>query len=175
MILGSHTVKAPFLVKIERIIPGGRGLAFKDGHATFVPLTVPGDSILIQQFRDKRHYLEVQSMELIEGAPQRAVPPCPHFGDCGGCDFQQMTYDFQLQCKRDVLLDALNRVGKIRLTPSEIPLIPSPPFAYRNRLQLKVSGKNLLSWGFYANGSRRVCPVQHCLIGSEGLWQLLPV
>ena len=167
-------MRVPFLVTIERIIPGGHGLAFQDGHATFVPLSVPGDRVLIHQFRDKRHYLEAQSIEIVEGAPERVVPPCPYFGDCGGCDFQHMTYDRQLQSKREILLDALSRVGKIRLSTSEISLVPSPPFVYRNRLQLKVISKDNFSWGFYANASRRVCPVQRCLIASEKLWQFLP-
>jgi len=168
-------LKAPFLVEIERIIPGGHGLAFKDGRATFVPLSVPGDHILIHQFRDKRHYLEAQSIEIVEGSAQRAVPPCPYFADCGGCDFQHMTYECQLHSKRDILLDSLHRVGKIKFPASEISLVPSPPVAYRNRLQLKVDKRDNFSWGFFANASHRVCAVQHCLIASESLWQFLPV
>jgi 23S rRNA (uracil1939-C5)-methyltransferase len=86
-----------------------------------------------------------------------------------------MTYECQLHSKREILLDALRRVGKIRLSPSEISLVASPPVAYRNRLQLKVSNTDNFSWGFFANASRRVCPVQRCLIASEKLWQFLPV
>jgi 23S rRNA (uracil1939-C5)-methyltransferase len=167
-------LKVPFLVNIERIIPGGHGLAFHEGRATFVPLSVPGDRILIHQFRDKRHYLEAQSIAVVEGSAQRVVPPCPHFGDCGGCDFQHMTYERQLLSKQEILLDTLNRVGKIRLLASDISLIPSPPFAYRNRLQLKVSNCGTFSWGFFANASHRVCSVKRCLIASEELWQFLP-
>jgi 23S rRNA (uracil1939-C5)-methyltransferase len=168
-------LKVPFLVNIERIIPGGHGLAFKEGRATFVPLSVPGDRVLVHQFRDRRHYLEAQSIEVVEGSAQRVAPPCPHFGDCGGCDFQHMTYECQLHSKQEILLDALRRVGKIRLSTSEISLIPSPPFAYRNRLQLKISNCDKFSWGFFANASHRVCAVQGCLIASEELWQFLPV
>src|SRR5215831_1757155 len=116
-----------FPVTIERIIPGGRGLAFHQGRAVFVPLSAPGDHILVHRVRDRRHYLEAQSIEIIEKSPQRAVPPCPYFGDCGGCDFQQLAYEQQLLSKREILLDALRRIGKINLSTSQVSLVPSPP------------------------------------------------
>jgi len=163
----------PFPVTIERIIPGGHGLAFHQGRAVFVPLSAPGDHILVHRVRDRRHYLEAQSIEIIEKSHRRAVPPCPYFGDCGGCDFQQLTYEQQLLSKKEILLDALRRIGKIKLSDSRLSLIPSPPLAYRNRLQLKIGPGPRFSWGFFAAASHRVCSVTRCLIASEELWEFL--
>jgi 23S rRNA (uracil1939-C5)-methyltransferase len=163
-----------FPVTIERLIPGGRGLAFHQGRAVFVPLCAPGDRILVHRVRDRRNYLEAQSIEIVEKSPQRVIPPCPYFGDCGGCDFQQLAYEHQLSSKGEILLDALARIGKIKLPTSKLSLIPSPQaFGYRNRLQLKIGTGPSSSWGFFAVGSHRVCSVKHCLIASEELWQFL--
>jgi 23S rRNA (uracil1939-C5)-methyltransferase len=160
-------------VNIERIVPGGHGLAFNEGIATFVALSVPGDRILVHKVLDKRQYLQAQSMEIVEESAQRVAPPCPYFGQCGGCDFQHMTYECQLQSKCEMLLDALRRVGKIRISVSDISTVASPPFAYRNRLQLKVSNKTNFSWGFFATGSHHICQIQQCLLASEELWKFL--
>jgi tRNA/tmRNA/rRNA uracil-C5-methylase (TrmA/RlmC/RlmD family) len=86
-----------------------------------------------------------------------------------------MTYERQLLSKQEILIDALHRVGKIRLSASDISLIPSPPFSYRNRLQLKVSNSGNFSWGFFANASHRVCSVKCCLIASGGIVAVLPI
>ena len=167
-------LKAPFTVNIERIIPGGRGLAFYEGRATFVPFSVPGDRILIQQCEDRRHYLSAQSISVVEASPQRVAAPCPYFGKCGGCNFQHMSYERQLASKKEILVDALKHVGKIDFPTSEVSLIPSPPLGYRNRLQLKISHHGAdFSWGFFQHASHQVIAVENCLIASQDLWGFL--
>jgi 23S rRNA (uracil1939-C5)-methyltransferase len=167
-------LKTPFIVNIERIIPGGRGLAFHEGRATFVPFSVPGDRILVQQFEDRRDYLSAQSIRVVEASPQRVAAPCPYFGKCGGCDFQHMSYERQLASKKEILVDALKHVGKIDFPTSKVSVIPSPRLGYRNRLQLKISHDGAdSSWGFFQHASHQVFAVENCLIASEDLWKFL--
>lgn len=162
----------PFTIRVERIIPGGKGLAFHQGRAVFVPHTTPGDLILAREIRDRGSYLQVLSFEILEPSNDRIRPPCPFFGDCGGCDFQQMTYSRQLDSKQEILLDALKRIGKISLPSDKIAVYPSPPLNYRNRIQLKVTPHSPpLKWGFYAVESHRVCEIDDCLLVPRSLWE----
>lgn len=164
-----------FQVTVERMIPGGKGIAFLEKKAVFLPLVVPGDRVLVKQVADRGSYLEVLDSELLEGSPDRQRPPCPYFGRCGGCDFQQMKVRRQLDSKAEILTDALRRVGRIGGAQSEIARIPSPDSAYRNRLQLKVLARNgRISWGFFERASHRVVEVDRCRIALDGLWAILP-
>ncbi len=164
----------PFVVTIERIIPGGRGLGFHDGRPVFVPFSVPGDQILVTEYRDRKSYLEALRLEVQISSGARRPPPCPHFGSCGGCDLQQIDNDRQLEFKQEILLDALKRVGKIEYPSSLIEMIPSPAYHYRNRIQVKVSSeKGTCLWGFYQSNSHKVIPVDYCMIGLPVLWDFL--
>lgn len=164
-----------FQVTVERMIPGGRGIAFLEKKAVFLPLAVPGDRVLVKQAADRGSYLEVLDSELIEASPDRQTPPCPYFGRCGGCDFQQMKVRRQLDSKAEILTDALRRVGRIGGAQCGIAHNPSPDSAYRNRLQLKVLARNgKVSWGFFERASHRVVEVDRCRIALDGLWAILP-
>ena len=166
--------REPFTVSVERIVPGGRGLAFQEGRAVFVPLAVPGDRVLVRKFKDRRSYLEVVDGEVVQPSSGRTSPPCPYFGSCGGCDFQQMAYSHQVTAKREILRDALRHIGKLEVPPSQVRTHSSLALDYRNRLQLKlVHSPQRLSWGFYKAASREVCGIDRCLIASPQLWQQL--
>lgn len=164
-----------FQVTVERIIPGGRGIGFLEKKAVFLPLAVPGDRVRVKRAADRGSYLQVLDWELVEASPDRQTPPCPWFGRCGGCDFQQMNASRQLDSKAEILADALRRVGRMEVVPSGILRHPSPGSAYRNRLQLKVSVRNGgVSWGFFERSSHRVVEVDRCRISLDRLWSILP-
>ena len=162
-------------VTVERMIPGGKGIAFLEKKAVFLPLVVPGDRIRIRQAADRGSYLEVLDSELVQASPDRQQPPCPYFGRCGGCDFQQMNPRRQLDSKAEILTDALHHVGRIRGAESRIVLNPSPVTDYRNRLQLRVLSRNgRVSWGFFERASHRVVEIDRCRIATDALWAILP-
>jgi 23S rRNA (uracil1939-C5)-methyltransferase len=165
-------LELPFVLRVERIIPGGKGLAFFQGRAVFVPQAAPGDLVLVREIRNRGSYLQALAFDILEPSPDRVRPPCPFFGDCGGCDFQQMNYSHQLHSKQEILLDALKRIGKIHLSPDRLNIFPSPPLNYRNRIQLKVAPNSVpLKWGFYAAESHRVCEIDDCLLVPKSLWE----
>src|SRR6187200_2796367 len=169
-------MSATFILDIQRIVPGGRGIGFHQGQAVFAPLVVPGDRLEVLRWTDRKGYLEVLESHLVHSSPQRVSPPCPYFGSCGGCDFQQMSHSQQLAAKQDMLIDALRRVGKVHVQPTQIRLHASEWSGYRNRLQLKpVQSGEGLSWGFYKTRSHEVCAVEACLIASKALWAQLEI
>jgi 23S rRNA (uracil1939-C5)-methyltransferase len=172
-----HTrMPTSFILDIQRIVPGGRGIGFHQGQAVFAPLAVPGDHLEVSRWADRKGYLEVLESRLVHPSVERVSPPCPYFGSCGGCDFQQMSRSQQLVAKQDMLIDALRRLGKIQVEASQIRMHGGDSSGYRNRLQLKLvqSGEGF-SWGFYKAGSHEVCTVETCLIASNALWARLEI
>src|SRR2546426_9133859 len=86
-------------VEIERLLPGGVGLAHAEGLTLFVSLAAPGDvlRVAIDRVQGKVGFASI--VEVLKASPVRLEPPCPYFGRCGGCDFQQLTYEAQLSAK----------------------------------------------------------------------------
>ena len=155
------------LWKIERLVPGGRGLAhLSDGRIGFAGGVVPGDSIRVLQSKNHRQFVEALAWELTEPAKQRSQPECPHFERCGGCDWMQLSRSAELEAKRGLLTDALTRVGKLTTLP-EIQLIAqsdTETLGYRNRQRFHVSEAGTI--GLFAENSHTLvevaeCPVSH--------------
>lgn len=92
-------------VTIERILPGGLGLAHAEGKTIMVALAAPGDRLRVRIDRVKGNVSFALIEEIIEPSPDRVEPPCPYFGRCGGCDFQQLTYQAQLEAKVEIIKD----------------------------------------------------------------------
>jgi 23S rRNA (uracil1939-C5)-methyltransferase len=150
-------------VTIERILPGGLGLAHAEGKTVMVSLAAPGDRLRVRVDREKGAVCFASIIEIIERSPHRIEPPCPYFGRCGGCDFQQMTYQAQLDAKVEIVKDCLHRIGKIENVP-DLQITPAPnEWHYRSRAQWQYDAdqKRL---GYYESGSRRVCDVAECAV-----------
>lgn len=150
-------------VKIERILPGGLGLAHADGLTLFVHLAAPGDlvRVVIERTRGKIAFAAIK--EIIAPGPARIEPPCPYFGRCGGCDFQQLNYETQLQTKVEMIRDCLHRLGGIDPVP-DVEIHPSPnEWHYRARANWQVDQVSR-QLGYFERGSNRVCDVEFCAV-----------
>ncbi|HXI23033.1 MAG TPA: class I SAM-dependent RNA methyltransferase [Pyrinomonadaceae bacterium] len=149
-------------VTIERILPGGLGLAHADGRTVMVALAAPGDRLRVRVERVKGSVAFASIEEIIEPSPDRSAPPCPYFGRCGGCDFQQMNYETQLAAKKEIIRDCLHRIAKIDAPDFQIVAAPNQ-WHYRSRAQWQfdADGKRL---GYFESGSRRVCDVTDCAV-----------
>src|ERR1044071_5949428 len=106
-------------VRVERILPGGVGLAHAEGLTLLVSLAAPGDLVRVRVDSVRGRLAFASVAEVLEPSPQRVEPPCPYFGRCGGCDFQQLSYEAQLEAKAEIIRDCLHRIGKIEL-PGEL-------------------------------------------------------
>jgi 23S rRNA (uracil1939-C5)-methyltransferase len=148
-------------VLIERILPGGAGLAHGDGRTILVGLAAPGDRLRVRVERERGRTAFASITEIIEPSPQRVEPPCPYFGRCGGCDFQQLNYEAQLKAKIEIIRDCLRRIARIEYQ-DEITIKASPLiWDYRSRAQWQYDAtrKRL---GYFERGSHRVCDVIEC-------------
>ena len=152
-----------FEVEIERILPGGMGLAHAGGKTVFVSLAAPGDRLRVQVEREQGNVLFASIVEVITPSPVRIEPPCPYFGRCGGCDFQQLTYEAQLAAKSEMIRDCLHRIARLENVP-DIVVTPSPnAWRYRMRAMWQMD-QNERTIGYYERGSRRVCDVVDCAV-----------
>lgn len=150
-------------VEIERLLPGGVGLAHAAGLTLFVSLAAPGDVLRVQLDRVQGNVAFASIVEILKPSTVRVEPPCPYFGRCGGCDFQQLTYEAQLERKVEIIRDCLYRIAKIQV-PREIPITPSPSqWQYRARATWQVDPAAKLL-GYFERGSNRVCDVAHCAV-----------
>ena len=150
-------------VEIERILPGGVGLAHAEGMTVFVYLAAPRDvvHVTIERTRGKVAFASIK--EIIKPSPVRVEPPCPYFGRCGGCDFQQLSYEAQLQTKVEIIRDCLHRLGNID-SVSEIPIQPSPlEWHYRARANWQVDSV-ARQLGYFERGSNQICDVEFCAV-----------
>jgi len=152
-----------FEVEVERILPGGIGLAHADGKTVFVSLAAPGDRVRVRVEREQGKVLFASIVEIITPSPVRIEPPCPYFGRCGGCDFQQLTYEAQLAAKSEMIRDCLHRIARLEHVP-DIVVTPSPnDWRYRMRAMWQID-QDERRIGYYERGSRRVCDVVDCAV-----------
>lgn len=150
-------------VEIERILPGGYGLAHSAGKTVFVSLAVPGDRLRVRVERQQGNVLFASIEEILVASPDRIEPPCPYFGRCGGCDFQQLAYEKQLAAKAEIIRDCLQRIARLENVP-EIFVTPSPhDWRYRMRAMWQID-QDAQQIGYYERGSRRVCDVADCAV-----------
>lgn len=148
-------------VLIERILPGGAGLAHANGQTILVGLAAPGDRLRVRLERKRGTVAFASITEILEPSPVRIEPPCPYFGRCGGCDFQQLNYEAQLAAKADIIRDCLRRIARLDF-PGDINVTPSPDaWHYRARAQWQYDERKK-HLGYFERGSHTVCDVMEC-------------
>lgn len=159
-------------VLIERILPGGAGLAHANGQTILVGLAAPGDRLRVRVERKRGSVSFASISEIIELSPARVEPPCPYFGRCGGCDFQQMTYEAQLAAKVEIIRDCLRRIARLDFS-ADIPITPSPAaWHYRSRAQWQYDARTH-RLGYFERGSHTVCDVVECPVIVPALQEML--
>jgi 23S rRNA (uracil1939-C5)-methyltransferase len=155
------------LVQIEKPIYGGAFLARDEGKAIFVPLALPGEQARVRVVEEKRGYATAEIEELRVSSPERIAPACPHFGSCGGCQYQHAGYETQLQIKHAVLRETLERAG-IHV-PGDVSVLAGPPWGYRNRIRLAFDAQG--NPGYRGRRSHAVIPVRECPIAAPLLYR----
>ncbi len=123
----------------------GKALVRHEGKVIFVSGAVPGDVADIQLFKNKKDWAEGRVIKIIQPAPDRLIPFCRHFGICGGCKWQMLPYQKQLQYKQQEVEANFTRIGKLEI-PEIMPIIGSEATArYRNKLEFTFSNKRFLT------------------------------
>jgi len=129
---------------ITGIAFGGRGIARVDGFTVFVDQAVPGDRVRARVFKKKKNYAEARTLEVLSPSADRVAPPCRYAGWCGGCKWQFLQYERQLEYKRQHVAEALEHLGQLYGIPVH-PVLPSEPvFGYRNKMEFSCSDRRWL-------------------------------
>jgi 23S rRNA (uracil1939-C5)-methyltransferase len=155
-------------IELTTLTYGGEALGrLPDGRAVFVPFALLGELVRLRLVEDKRNYARAELLEVLSPSKQRIQARCIHFGICGGCHYQHMPYADQLDAKRDILKDQLERIGKISDPPAQ-PTVPSPQhYNYRNYVQFHLTQEGQL--GYYEAQAQRVFAIQECHLPEEPL------
>ena len=158
----------------------GKAIVRVDGMVVFVPFVVPGDIIDLRIIKKKKNYAEGRAIAVKQPSPLRVEPQCPHFGICGGCKWQTLSYEAQLRYKQQQVQDNLERLGHID-TSGMRPICGSDNiFFYRNKLEFTFSSKRWLNEGELRDENDpgavgfhvptvfdKVLPIQHCALQRE--------
>src|SRR6266571_7184344 len=126
---GVTLIVSNFEVTVEKLVYGGDGLGRLDGRVVFAPFVLPGERIRARAEQEKPGLVRARMLEVLEAAPDRVAAPCPVYGRCGGCHYQHAPYTYQLAAKRTILVEALERLGKIT-PPALIGVVSAEPFEY---------------------------------------------
>ena len=150
-------------VSVEKIVSNGLGLCFVENLTVFVPLSAKGDKLRVEIRQIKGRTAFAKITEILEPSSDRVEPKCGYFGTCGGCDFQQLSYESQLESKVEIIRDCLKRIGKVDFD-EDIQIIPSPKeFGYRLRTQFHAD-KEAKQIGFFGRQSHDVIDIKACPI-----------
>ena len=152
---------------VEGLGTDGEGIIKIEGTTAFVPFCLVGERVKFKVLKVKGNIAYGKLISVLQPSKDRAVPPCPVFGKCGGCDIQHMDYSAQLEFKRATVANALSKIGGITF-PVKDTVPCAKQYGYRNKLALPIgvsNGETVL--GFYAPHSHRIVPIDYCNIQAE--------
>ena len=153
----------------------GEGVARISGMPVFIKGALPGERVRAHVILVKKDFAAAKLLEVLSPCADRAVPSCPLFGKCGGCDLMHLAYPAQLRFKRDAVRDALHKIA--RLDPCVSDCVPSVNvLGCRNKLSLPVraSAAGKAEVGLFAYNSHRVIPIYDCPLQTKRIRALLP-
>jgi len=153
---------------IESLAYGGDAIGrLEDGRTAFVRGGCPGDRVAIAIDDERDRFVKSHVVEVLSASEDRVKPPCPYFGDCGGCSWQHVSYAVQCASKRQAIVDALQRIGRVTNADALVAdTIPSDrQYGYRNKIELVVDpASKRPRLGYHRAGSDQVVPVESCLL-----------
>ncbi|MDI6756466.1 MAG: 23S rRNA (uracil(1939)-C(5))-methyltransferase RlmD [Endomicrobiia bacterium] len=196
------TADRTLILEAEKMTAGGRCLARCEGKVFFIEGAIPGERVAAAVTFENKNYGEASAVSLETPSPSRITPPCPlHFGIaetsddasassrifCGGCDWQHIEYSRQLELKKQIVADALERTAKIHLAPEDCVIEPSSAtFRYRNKAQAPFININAigersgsadsvaaLRAGFFARGSHEIVSASDCPLQPAAVFDIV--
>jgi len=173
-------MKSPiFDVQLDKFTYGGDvlgrlpdPLTGTGGRAVFVSFGLPGERVRVRLVQEKKNFARGELLEILEPSPQRIKAKCIHFGECGGCHYQHLPYEAQLEAKTEILRDQLQRIGKIENPPVH-PMIGCPnPWNYRNHVQFHLTNFGRL--GYVGANGHTILPITECHLPDDTIDSIWP-
>ena len=168
-------------IEIFDIAEEGKGVGRHEELVLFIEKAIPGDIVDVELQRKKKNFAEGRVTQITQASPYRIEPFCPHFGVCGGCKWQHMSYQAQLKFKQQYVDNALTRLGKVNTSSMEEILGSAETTYYRNKLEYTFSNKrwltnrdeevtpeNLNALGFHVPGRfDKILDIDHCFLQQD--------
>jgi 23S rRNA (uracil1939-C5)-methyltransferase len=156
-------------LSVESLAFGGNGVARLNGFVVFVRRGLPGDKVRARVTKVQRRHAEAVTVDVLEPSPLRVEAPCQHYPACGGCRFQDLAYEAQLESKADQVRDALARIGGIADPPLEEIVPAESIFHYRNKLEYSfTAGPEGPALGFHRAGRwDEVLDIEQCWLTTD--------
>ena len=156
-------------VDLHDMAHGGEAVGRFEGKAVFVGGAIPGERVRVSVVKEKSNWVRATLEEVLQQSPARVLPPCPHFVECGGCQWQYLAYAEQLKWKSAIVAGQLRHLGGM-VEPEIAPIVASTaPYGYRNRMTFHVDNGRP---GLYRQRSKELTPISACLLLEPGLSEL---
>jgi tRNA/tmRNA/rRNA uracil-C5-methylase (TrmA/RlmC/RlmD family) len=166
------TIGDRLTLEITDIAFGGEGVARVEEFVVFIPFVAPGETVEAEVTEVKKRFARARLLRVVEPSPERVEPACRYFADCGGCQYQHLSYPAQLRLKHKQIGDLFQRIGGF--DPSIVaPVVACPePYGYRNRIMIRSQWdkfKQGLNIGFIRADNRLVVDIEGCKIAEPAL------
>jgi 23S rRNA (uracil1939-C5)-methyltransferase len=143
----------------------GEGVGRIENYTVFVPGALPEETVVVEIKEVKKNYGKAKLLQVLTPSPDRITPPCAIYQECGGCQLQHLNYNAQMEKKRDTVVAAAQRIGKLGELMIHPTLPALNPWHYRNKMQLPLGcAADKFVVGCYAQGSHKIVPMDTCLI-----------
>jgi 23S rRNA (uracil1939-C5)-methyltransferase len=163
-------------VTIADLSDTGDGVGRWDSRVVFVPDTVVGDRVIVRLVHVKPKYAHGKLLEVLQPSPHRIRPSCIVADKCGGCQWQHITYEYQLEAKRNQVIQALERIGGFMQPPVDPVLAAASPLGYRNKATYPLSMSattGQVQAGYYQKASHELINLNQCPVQDARLNPLL--
>jgi 23S rRNA (uracil1939-C5)-methyltransferase len=163
-----------FTVTIESLSYGGRGVGKReDGKVVFVPSVIPGERVRVHVYKELSSYILAGIDEVLDFSPYRVEPRCSLFPQCGGCDWQHLTYTQQVLWKKKILEDEIVKVCKILPEIEQEPVPSEKIYGYRGHTVVQCTYDPEFSMGFFQKRSKRIVGFDHCPVLNPQIQKVL--
>lgn len=175
-------------LQIEKLAFGGKGIAHLDDYVIFVQNVLPGDQVRAKIYKRKANYAEARPLELLKSSELRQEAPCPYFGWCGGCTWQNLSYKEQLKVKSEQVTESVHHIAGLH-NVEVMESLPSPNvWGYRNKMEFSFSDRRWLlpeelgdenikkdfALGLHIPGTfDKILDIDNCLLQAEPANQIL--
>lgn len=151
-------------MRIEKLDNTGRGITYHEGIITFVENALPNEEVELIITQEHKTFKTATATNIANQSPNRTIPKCPYYHDCGGCNLLHINAEYEDEYKENKVEEILKKYAGIE---SQIKYIKNDKeLFYRNKISLKIEN---YEWGYYNAATHKLCPVKACLIASNAI------
>ncbi|WP_051484010.1 hypothetical protein [Finegoldia magna] len=155
-------------LEIIDMIDDGRCVAKHEGKTVFVDGGSVGEIIEAKKIKEKKNLIFATKTNTIQQSPHKQVPLCQHFYECDGCSMQDITYEKELEIKKNSVLNKLQRIAKLDI--KDVDILTNAEYYYRNKVDLKVENGKL---GYYNRKTHNLTQISTCKIASTAINEMI--